>query len=67
MWYYNKNNIIIIGRIIIIIKGKKNKIKVMKRNKRDLRYVYNVVIEILIEGFDKYMIVNNDYIYSLCT
>lgn len=66
MWYYNKNNIIIIGRIIII-KGKKNKIKVMKRNKRDLRYVYNVVIEILIEGFDKYMIVNNDYIYSLCT
>lgn len=39
----------------------------MKRNKRDLRYVYNVVIEILIEGFDKYMIVNNDYIYSLCT
>lgn len=25
MWYYNKNNIIIIGRIIIIIKGKKIK------------------------------------------
>lgn len=61
MWYHNKNNTTITGRIIIIIKGKKNKIKVMKRNKRDLRHVYNAVTETLTEGPDKYMTANNDH------
>lgn len=68
MWYHNKNNTTITGRIkIIIIKGKKNKIKVMKRNKRDLRHVYNAVTETLTEGPDKYMTANNDHTHSLCT
>lgn len=58
MWYHNKNNTTITGR---------NKIKVMKRNKRDLRHVYNAVTETLTEGPDKYMTANNDHTHSLCT
>lgn len=39
----------------------------MKRNKRDLRHVYNAVTETLTEGPDKYMTANNDHTHSMCT
>lgn len=38
----------------------------MKRNKRDLRHVYNAVTETVTEGPDKYMTANNDHTHSLC-